>query len=53
MASYLIKRGDVVGDGHTVGHDGDYKKFTVRHQPSTIAPGRIVHRLYLAATRVS
>jgi len=53
MASYLIKHGDVVDDGHTVGHDGDHKKFMVRHEPSTIAPGRMVHRLYLASTRLS
>jgi len=53
MASYLIKHGPVIGDGHTVGHDGDHKKFMVRHEPSTIAPGRMVHRLYLAATQVS
>jgi hypothetical protein len=53
MASYLIKHGPVIGDAHTVGQDGDHKKFLGRHEPSTIAPGRMVYRLYLASTRVS
>jgi hypothetical protein len=53
MASYLIKRGAVIGDGHTIGQDGDEKKFMVRHEPSSIVPGWTVYRLYLASTRVS
>jgi hypothetical protein len=46
MATYLIACGPVIGDGHTFGYEGE-RKFNVRHQPSTIAPGLFVYRLYL------
>ena len=48
MASYLINRGASIKHGETVGYD-DEQKFTVRHEPSTIAPGQTVHRLYLTS----
>jgi len=53
MASYLIKRGPIIKHGDTFGQDGDHKKFKVRHEPSCLVPGRLVHRLYLVSARVS
>jgi hypothetical protein len=47
MAAYLIACGPVVEDGQTVGYEGQ-QKFMVHREPSTIAPGLTVYRLYLS-----
>jgi hypothetical protein len=38
----------LTADGHTIGHD-EHHKFTVHHEPSTIATGQTVYRLYLTS----
>jgi hypothetical protein len=48
MAAYLIKSGATISHGHTIGHD-EHHKFTVHHEPSTIASGQTVYRLYLTS----
>ena len=48
VAAYLIKSGATISHGHTIGHD-EHHKFTVRHEPSTIASGQTVYRLYLTS----
>jgi len=48
MAAYIIKSGATISHGHTIGHD-EHHKFTVHHEPSTIASGQTVYRLYLTS----
>ena len=49
LAAYLITSGPVIQDGNTVGPDVQ-TKFLVRHENSTLAPGRKVYRLYMTGT---
>ncbi len=48
IAAYLLKSGAIIRHGDTIGHDKRHK-FTVRHEPSTIAAGQTVYRLYLTS----
>lgn len=47
VAHYLLERGPVLEDGHTVGISAD-DKFMVKHAPSMLDEGRLVYQLSVA-----
>jgi hypothetical protein len=48
LGPYKTKQERGLSHGHTIGHD-EHHKFTVHHEPSTIASGQTVYRLYLTS----
>jgi Domain of unknown function (DUF4261) len=48
ITAYLLKSGATIRHGDTISHD-EHHKFTVHHEPSTVAAGQTVYRLYLTS----